>query len=285
MKSKRVYSWKCRDRVLIFQDGPLIMGILNVTPDSFSDGGCFADRDSAIAQGIKMLKEGADIIDVGGESSRPGAAEVNVEEEINRVVPVVEKLFRETGAVISVDTVKAKVAGLALEAGACIVNDVSAITRDPDMIDVVSRFKAGVVLMHMIGTPATMQTDPRYDNVVSEVSNYLNERVDDLAAAGLDRATLAIDPGIGFGKTVEHNLSLLASLDVLADTGQPVVVGVSRKSFIGRITGSPVDQRLPGSLAALAVCIMNGANILRVHDVKESKQAAQIAAALAQQRN
>ncbi|OGV58057.1 MAG: dihydropteroate synthase [Lentisphaerae bacterium RIFOXYA12_FULL_48_11] len=261
------------------------MGILNVTPDSFSDGGLFADRDSAVAHGIKMLNEGADIIDVGGESTRPGAVDVNVTEEINRVVPVVEKLFQETGALISVDTMKAEVAGRALEAGACIVNDVSAMTRDRGMISVVGRYKAGAVLMHMIETPATMQADPRYDDVVREVGDYLEKRVDDLVAAGLDRATLAIDPGIGFGKTVEHNISLLAAIDVLTDKGQPVVVGVSRKSFIGKITGCQVDKRLPGSLAALAVCVMKGAGILRVHDVKESKQAAQIAAALAQQRN
>ncbi len=285
MKSKRVYSWKCRDRVLAFQDGPLIMGILNVTPDSFSDGGRFAERESAFAHGVRMLKEGADIIDVGGESTRPGAGGVALEEEINRVIPVIEKLFRETGAVISVDTMKAEVAGLALEAGASIVNDVSAMTRDEEMKKVVGKYRAGVVLMHMAGTPATMQADPHYDDVVGEVRDYLVKRVDDLVNDGLDRETLSVDPGIGFGKKVEHNISLMASMDVLADAGLPVVVGVSRKSFIGRITGAEVDQRLPGSLAALAVCVMRGAGILRVHDVKESKQAAQIAAALAKQGN
>lgn len=261
------------------------MGILNVTPDSFSDGGFFADRDSAVAHGLRMLNEGADIIDVGGESTRPGAVEVAVEEEMDRVVPVVEKLFQETGAVISVDTRKAGVAVSALEAGACIVNDVSALTYDPAMAAAVRKYRAGAVLMHMIRTPATMQADPRYDDVVREVGDYLEKRVNDLAGAGLDRESLAIDPGIGFGKTVEHNLSLIASVDMLTDRGQPVAVGVSRKSFIGRISGCLVDQRLPGSLAALAVCVMKGAGILRVHDVKESKQAAMIAAALARRGN
>ena len=283
MKSKRVYSWKCRDRVLAFQDRPLIMGILNVTPDSFSDGGYFQDRNGAIAHGIRMLGEGADIIDIGGESTRPGAAEVDAGEEIERVAPVIRELFRETGAVISVDTRKAAVAECALEAGACIINDVSAMTHDQGMKDVAAKYVAGVVLMHMLGSPGTMQNDPHYNNVVDEVSGYLRKRVDDLVAAGLRPETLAIDPGIGFGKTVGHNLSLIAGIDVFVNMGWPVVVGVSRKSFIGKITGCPVDQRLAGSLAALTACVLKGAGVMRVHDVKESKEAAQIAAALAQQ--
>ena len=281
MKTNRANTWKCRDRVLTFRDRPLIMGILNVTPDSFSDGGCFADTESAVARGIRMLEEGADIIDIGGESTRPGAAAVSAEEEMKRVLPVVEKLFRETRAVISVDTMKAAVAGCALEAGACIVNDVSAMTHDPDMKNVVGKYAAGAVLMHMRGTPGTMQKEPHYKDVVAEVNSYLGGRVDALVKAGLDVETLAIDPGIGFGKTVEHNLSLLAGLEVFVDAGRPVVVGVSRKGFIGRITGCQVDQRLPGSLAALTACVLKGVGVMRVHDVKESKQAAQMAVQIA----
>lgn len=234
---------------------------------------------------MRMLEEGADILDIGGESTRPGASEVSVEEELRRVGPVIAELFRKTGAVISVDTMKAGVAVKALEAGACIINDVSAMTHDAGMAGVAAKYGAGVVLMHMPGTPKTMQQDPRYDDVVAEVDAYLRKRVDVLVKAGVPGESIAVDPGIGFGKTLEHNLSLLAGLDVLVEGGQPVVVGVSRKSFIGKITGCPVDQRLPGSLAALAVSVFKGAGILRVHDVMESRQAAQVAAALARQGN
>jgi dihydropteroate synthase len=279
-KSERVFSWKCRDRILTFRERPLIMGILNVTPDSFSDGGRHADRESAITHGLRMLDEGADIIDVGGESTRPGAAEVGAEEETRRVIPVIEELSRKTGVVISVDTTKAAVARRAMEAGACIINDVSALTHDAGMLDVAAEYKAGVVLMHMRGSPRTMQDDPQYGDVVAEVGNYLRERVRELAREGLDRSALAIDPGIGFGKTVEHNISLLSGLDVLVGSGQPVVVGVSRKSFIGKITGSPVEGRLAGSLAALAFCVGKGAGVLRVHDVKASSDAVKVAVAL-----
>jgi len=259
------------------------MGVLNVTPDSFSDGGLHPDRESAVAHGMRMLEEGADIIDIGGESTRPGAAGVSVEEELKRVVPVVEELFRKTGAVISVDTMKAAVAGRCMEAGASIINDVSAMTHDPAMKAVAGKHRAGVVLMHMRGSPGTMQNQPHYDDVTGEVGGYLEKRVRELVAEGFDRERLAIDPGIGFGKTVEHNISLLAGLEVLVNSGQPVVAGVSRKSFIGKITGCPVDQRLPGSLAALVFCVLKGVNVMRVHDVKESKQAVQVAAALVKQ--
>jgi len=261
------------------------MGILNVTPDSFSDGGLHPDTESAVAHGMRMLEEGADIIDIGGESTRPGAAGVSVEEESRRVIPVVEEIFRRTGAVISVDTMKAGVAERGMAAGASIINDVSALTHDPAMKAVAGKYRAGVVLMHMRGTPGTMQNEPHYDDVTAEVGGYLKKRVDDLVGEGLERESLAIDPGIGFGKTVEHNMSLLAGLGVLADYGQPVVAGVSRKSFIGKITGAPVEQRLPGSLAALVFCVLKGAGVMRVHDVKESKQAAHIAAVLAKLEN
>ena len=275
------FSWTCRDRILAPCRRPLLMGILNVTPDSFSDGGRFADHDRAIAHGLQMLKDGADLIDVGGESTRPGAATVSPDEEMKRIIPVIEALCRTAGAVVSVDTMKAPVAQAAMEAGACVINDVSALTHDPDMKHVAKRYGAGVVLMHMRGTPQTMQKEPHYTDVVGEVSAYLGDRVRTLSGEGLRLGTLAIDPGIGFGKTMEHNLELLSQLEVLAELGLPLVVGVSRKSFIGKITGCEVDQRLAGSLAALSFCALKGAGVLRVHDVKESKQAAEIIAALA----
>lgn len=283
MKKSRAVSWKCRDRVLTFRDRPLIMGILNVTPDSFSDGGLFEEADRAVARGMAMFEEGADIVDVGGESTRPGAAAVSVEEELRRVVPVVRELCRRSGRPVSVDTMKAEVAAQALECGACIVNDVSALTWDEGMPAVAARFGAGVVLMHMAGTPGTMQQNPQYGDVVAEICAWLAGRVESLVRAGFDRETLAVDPGIGFGKTVEHNLALIAGLDALADGGRPVVLGASRKSFIGRLTGCPVEQRLPGSLAVAALGVFKGAGVVRVHDVKESLQAVQIAAALARQ--
>jgi dihydropteroate synthase len=284
MKDKKTFEWQCSDRLLTVGPRPLIMGILNVTPDSFSDGGQFLDWESAVAHGVKMLEEGADIIDVGGESTRPGAHEIPVEEELARVIPVIQELKRTTDAVISVDTVKAAVAQEAIEAGARIVNDISALTLDPGMLHVIRASGAGVVLMHMHGTPRNMQHDPRYKDVVSEVSKYLAERVEDLVAKGLARETLTVDPGIGFGKTVDHNLQLLANLKAFSICDRPVVVGLSRKSFIGKLTGSGVDERLAGNLAGLVFCILNGADVMRVHDVKESCDAVRIAMALEEKR-
>lgn len=273
-------EWRCRDRVLDVETRPLIMGIVNVTPDSFSDGGRYPDSRSAVERGLAMLGEGADIIDVGGESTRPGAAEVGAEEEIRRVIPVIEALGRAKDAVLSVDTRKAAVARRALAAGATIINDVSALTHDPEMERVAAEAGAGVVLMHMKGTPGTMQDDPRYDDVVAEVRAYLAARVEALTRNGLDRKTLAVDPGVGFGKTLEHNLALIAGLDEIVGMGQPVVVGLSRKRWIGALTGRPVESRLAGSLAGLSVCVAKGVHVLRVHDVKESVDAVKVAAAL-----
>ena len=263
-------TWTCRDRVVRFDAPCLIMGILNITPDSFSDGGQFLDTDRAVEHGLAMAQEGAGILDIGGESSRPGAEPVSVDEEIRRVVPVVEALAKRTGALISVDTTKAAVAECALAAGAHIINDITAFTGDPAMAEVARRFGAGVVLMHMQGTPRTMQQEPRYRDVVAEVTGYLAARLAALEAAGLARASLAVDPGIGFGKTVEHNLALLRGLPELVRLGRPVLVGVSRKSFLGRLTGREVADRLVPSLAALAYAVQRGAHIMRVHDVKES---------------
>lgn len=260
------------------------MGILNVTPDSFSDGGHYLDGNNAVAHGLQMAAEGADIIDIGGESTRPGALGVTVEDELERVIPVIEELAGKINAVISVDTMKATVAQRALEAGARIVNDVSALSHDPVMSDVVRESGAGVVLMHMLGSPRIMQDDPRYEDVVGEVTDYLRSRVEYLCGKGLDRNTLAVDPGIGFGKTVRHNLELLANLDMLGALGLPVVVGLSRKSFLGRLTGRGVEERLACSLAGLVFCILNGAHVMRVHDVRESWDAIRIATALDQER-
>lgn len=256
------------------------MGILNVTPDSFSDGGCYFDKESAVAHGLQMVKDGAGIVDIGGESTRPGASDVGIEEELKRVIPIIEELSSKIDAIISIDTMKAAVARRAIGAGARIINDVSALTHDPGMLEVARESGAGVILMHMQGSPRTMQNDPQYDDVVTEVADYLNSRVHDVVANGLDRNTLAVDPGIGFGKTVQHNLQLLANLDVLGASGLPVVVGLSRKSFLGKLTGRDVEERLAGSLAALVFCVLNGADIIRVHDVKESCDSARIAAVL-----
>jgi len=259
---------------------PLIMGILNVTPDSFSDGGRFTDTAMAVTAARHMIATGADIIDIGGESTRPGAAAVDAEEERQRVVPVIAALAGEPGVVLSVDTMKASVAREAMRVGAHIINDVSALTHDAGMVEVAREFGAGVVLMHMHGTPRTMQDKPQYEDVVETIREYLMARIAAVTAAGLARETLAIDPGIGFGKTAEHNVRLVANLARFVSLGQPVLVGLSRKRFLGMLTGAPVAERLAGSLAGLACSVMNGAHIMRVHDVAASAQAARIAAAI-----
>ena len=272
--------WRCGDRVLDCGRRPLVMGILNVTPDSFSDGGLHAETEKAVAHGLRMVQDGADIIDVGGESTRPGAQPVPAGDEIRRVVPVIRGLRRESAVPISVDTMKAAVAEAAIEAGADIVNDVAAMERDPRMAAVARASGAGIVLMHMKGEPRTMQERPVYDDAPREVGAYLAGRVAALEQAGIGRERLAVDPGIGFGKTVEHNLQLLARLDELAAIGRPVMVGLSRKSFLGKITGRPVEDRLAASLAGLAFAVMRGARIIRVHDVRESADAVRVLAAL-----
>ena len=252
------------------------MGILNVTPVSFSDGGRFLYSRQAFEHGAQMARDGADILDIGGESSRPGADPVPVEEELKRVIPAIRALSRETECLLSVDTRKARVAEEALSAGAHMINDITALTADPSMPAVARDNGAGVILMHMQGNPATMQVEPKYANVVKEVSDYLDARIRELEEKGLSRDSLAVDPGIGFGKTVGHNVSLIAHLDELVRLQRPVVVGLSRKSFIGKITGREVQDRLPGSLAATAYVIRRGAHVIRVHDVKESCDVARL---------
>jgi dihydropteroate synthase len=255
---------------------PAVMGIVNVTPDSFSDGGRFLEPDAAVAHGIELVAQGADALDVGGESTRPGAAPVPADEELARVVPVVERLATATSVPVSIDTTKSAVARAALAAGATIVNDVSAGRHDPEILNVTAEAGAGYVVMHMQGEPRTMQADPRYDDVVAEVGDFLVERIDAARAAGIAPGAIAADPGIGFGKTVEHNLLLLAGLRALAERVQvPVMVGTSRKTFIGRLLGRatgasedlPVDQREEGTLATVVWAVERGASIVRVHDV------------------
>ena len=267
--------WNCGGREIVCGPKTLVMGILNVTPDSFSDGGKFHSLEKAVAHGLQMVEEGADIIDIGGESTRPGAAPVHALEEIARTVPLIEKLREKTDALISIDTMKAEVARAAVVAGADIINDVSAMA-DPEMVTVAVETGAGLVLMHMRGNPETMQNDPRYTDVVSRVRNFLEERRTFAVENGIAEAQIALDPGIGFGKTDEHNLALLNGIPELAAGGRPVLIGASRKSFLGRLTGREVNDRLAGSLAAAVCSGMRGAHILRVHDVKESCDALQL---------
>lgn len=253
-------------------DRPTVMGILNVTPDSFSDGGRFTNPEAALAQ-ARAMAAGAEVLDIGGESTRPGAAEVSVEEEIARTAPVIAAM-RGLGAVISVDTRKAAVAQAALAAGAGIVNDVAAMGFDADMAGVVAGAKAPVILMHSIKTPATMQDNPVYDDVVLDVFDFLAERIARAEAAGIARSRIMVDPGIGFGKTVVHNLAVLERLSLYHDLGVPILLGVSRKRFIGTIGGEAVaDRRMPGSVAVALAGVAQGAQMVRVHDVAETRQA------------
>jgi dihydropteroate synthase len=258
----------------------LIMGVVNVTPDSFSDGGLFLDADAAVEHGLRLVEEGAHILDIGGESTRPGAEPVTEDEERQRVLPVVERLAQEAGARLSIDTTKLAVARAALDAGATLVNDVSAFRFDPGMAALVAETGAGCCLMHMLGEPRTMQQDPRYDDVVSDVKAFLEERLAFAVSEGIDEERVWLDPGIGFGKTVEHNLELLRRLDEIVAIGRPVVVGTSRKSFLGKIAGGrDEDQRLPGTIATNVLALERGASVFRVHDVAPVADALKVAAA------
>lgn len=259
-------------------DRPLVMGIVNVTPDSFSDGGRFFERDQAIAQARRLLDEGADLLDLGAESTRPGAAPVSEAEELDRLLPVLEAV-RDAPVPISIDTLKPGVMRAAIAAGASLVNDVNAL-RAPGAIEAVAAGDAGVCLMHMQGEPRTMQHAPHYDDVVAEVKAFLAERVAACEAAGIGRDRILIDPGFGFGKTVEHNLTLLRDLHAFADLGVTVLAGLSRKSTLGRITGRPAEQRLAASLSAAVLAAERGARIVRVHDVAETRDALAVLAAI-----
>ena len=259
---------------------PLLMAVLNVTPDSFSEGGRFADRAAAIAHGRALIEAGADILDIGGESTRPGAEPVPAEEEIARVVPVLEA-FRDAPVPLSIDTRHAAVMEASLAAGASIINDVSALTHDPQSLAVAAASGAPIVLMHSLGDPRTMQDSPTYDDVLLDVFDYLEARIAACAEAGIDRARLAVDPGIGFGKTLAHNLEILRGLAIFHGLGCALVLGVSRKSLIARLSaGEPPSERLGGSLAAAAWGLSRGVHILRVHDVAETAQAARVFGAI-----
>ncbi|MBA4191708.1 MAG: dihydropteroate synthase [Planctomycetaceae bacterium] len=266
--------WHLRDRVIEFGPRPLVMGIVNVTPDSFSDGGHFTETTNAVAHGLKLIAAGADILDVGGESTRPGAEPVPLEEELRRVVPVVAELARRTAATISVDTMKPEVAQRCLEAGAAIINDVAGF-RDPELVRVAAEHRAGVIVMHMQGTPQTMQVNPQYGDVVREVVEFFEERLRGLAKSGIPLEAVCLDPGIGFGKTLEHNLELLANLGEFARFGRPLCLGVSRKGFIGKLCGREKNERMAGSLAVSSfAAAKNEAHLLRVHDVAATRDAA-----------
>jgi dihydropteroate synthase len=263
-------GWQCGSRVIDISS-PRLMGIVNATPDSFSDGGRFFAFDAALAQAKRLIDEGADILDIGGESTRPDAAEVDFEEELRRVLPLVEALV-PTGIPISVDTSKPQVMRAALAAGASIINDVRAL-QAPGAVDAVADRDCGLVLMHMLGTPRTMQQDPRYENVVAEVSSFLRARRAALIEAGVAAARICVDPGFGFGKKAAHNLALLARLDSLAVDGAPLLVGLSRKSTLGQITHRAVDQRVHASVAAALIAVQRGAAVIRVHDVAATRDA------------
>src|SRR5579871_1582596 len=276
-------TWQLRDRTLTPGAPPLVMGIVNVTPDSFSDGGRFLVADAAVAHALRLVEQGADLLDIGGESTRPGSQPVPLEEELSRVIPVVRRLAELTTTPLSVDTNKAEVARQALEAGAHIINDITALAGDPAMPEVVRSYRAGVLLMHMQGTPATMQVEPRYNDVVAEVSNFLEARLQACIDLGIAASQVVLDPGIGFGKTTEHNLRLLAHLEELQRLGRPLCLGVSRKGFLGKILGRPLPQRLAGSLAAACYALVRGsAQIVRVHDVAETRDVMMLLNALRQ---
>jgi dihydropteroate synthase len=265
-------------------NAPLIMGVLNCTPDSFSDGGVYPTRSDAVDRVRAMIAEGADMIDVGGESTRPGSEPVAEAEQIRRTVPVIAEIRRLWDGPISIDTTRAVVAREAMAAGATWINDISALRDDPQMISAASDTEAGVILMHMQGVPRTMQTEPVYDDVVEEVAAFLQGRASWAEARGIPKERIIIDPGIGFGKTTAHNLALLRNLSRLVAIGYPLLIGASRKSFIGRITGADVGERLEGSLAAAIWAHLQGARVIRVHDVQATRRALDVIRAITEAR-
>ena len=277
---KREWVFEVKGKKWILERRTLIMGILNVTADSFYDGGQYLKKGEAVKKALQMAEDGADIIDVGGESSRPGSKPVSPEEELKRVIPVIKEAAKKTDAAISVDTTKAEVARQAIDAGAQIVNDISAMRFDPAMAEVCAKTKVGVILMHTRGTPVTMQMDVKYDDLISEIFNHLKERVSFAVKAGIKKERIAVDPGIGFGKGAEDNLKIIKRLSEFKSIGRPVVLGTSRKSFIGKVLGLDVKDRLEGTIATIAAGILNGASIVRVHDVKKTRMAADMADAI-----
>ena len=265
---------KIGDRIFDLSRHGLIMGVLNVTPDSFSDGGKFFTAEKAVEHGLRIASEGADIIDVGGESTRPGAEPIAAEEELSRVIPVIEKLRKKIGVPISIDTSKTEIAFAAIQAGALIVNDVTGGRHDEGMLPLIAETKSALIIMHMQGTPQTMQKQPQYDDVVSEVADFFLQQYERAIGCNIDPMAIAFDPGIGFGKTLDHNLELLAGLERLRVHDRPLVIGVSRKSFLGKLTNSPeMNERLAPAVALTALLRTRGADVFRVHDVKENVNA------------
>ncbi|HEY6639414.1 MAG TPA: dihydropteroate synthase [Nitrospiraceae bacterium] len=282
MVEPKISTRHAKDRLIEFPGRPLLMGVVNVTPDSFFDGGRYLDAEAAVAHAVQLVEEGADLLDIGAESTRPGADSVNEAEERRRAIPVVAAVARAVTVPISIDTSKASVAHAALDAGAALVNDVTALRGDPDMADVVARTGAGIVLMHMLGTPRTMQQAPHYNDVVGEISEFFEERIRFAMTHGIVRRQIILDPGIGFGKLLMHNLMLLAQLRRFAQFDCPLLVGVSQKAFLGQIVDRSVQERQWATAAAVAMAVDRGAGILRVHDVKAMKDVVQVAAAISQ---
>jgi len=278
MSLNSTMRWRCGSREWTIGPRPLVMGILNVTPDSFSDGGRFLDPEAAVRHGLAMAADGADLVDVGGESTRPGARPVSPEEEQARVVPVVQRLAA-AGIAVSIDTRHAETARAAVEAGASVINDVSGFI-EPAMVAVARSSGVGLIVMHMRGKPATMQSLAVYTDVVEETAIWLEQRLEELTAAGIDRGRIALDPGLGFAKTADHNIAIFNRLERLTRIGRPLVIGASRKSFLGTLTGRPVGERLAASLAAACAAAAKGAHLLRVHDVRETVDALRVWSAL-----
>ncbi|MBE0425147.1 MAG: dihydropteroate synthase [Nitrospirae bacterium] len=270
-----------RDFFLDFSKKTYVMGILNVTPDSFADGGLYFDKSSAIERAYQLVEDGADIIDIGGESTRPGSESVSIEEELNRTIPVIVSLAKKINVPISIDTYKSEVAKTALDAGASMVNDVSGLRFDPLMASIVSRYEVPVVIMHIKGKPKDMQQNPVYEALIPEILDYLRSCIKSAMESGIPEDKIIIDPGIGFGKTFEHNLEIINNLREFTSLGKPLLIGPSRKAFIGKILGDvPAGERLEGTAAAVAISVMNGANIVRVHDVREMVKVVKVADAI-----
>jgi dihydropteroate synthase len=280
--SRAHYTIRCRKRTLTLGKRTLLMGVLNVTPDSFSDGGLFSDRETAIAHGLKMVEEGADLIDIGGESTKPGSKPLELDEELRRVIPVIETLAKEVDTPISIDTYKSTVAKRAIEAGAQIINDISGLRLDPSLSKVAAKEDVPLVLMHIRGNPETMQKNIHYESLFSEIIQYLKNSIQKAESAGVQPEQIIIDPGIGFGKTVEDNLLILKNLQEFKILGKPLLLGTSRKSFIGKILKAEVTERLEGTLSSIVIGVLNGAHIIRCHDVIQAKRAIAIADAVRQ---
>jgi dihydropteroate synthase len=278
--SKTHYSIRCQKRILPLGKRTLLMGVLNVTPDSFSDGGLFFDKEKAISHALRMVEGGADIIDIGGESTRPGSKPLELEEELRRVIPVIESLAKEVDVPLSIDTYKSTVAQRAIEAGAEIINDISGLHFDPSLAKVAAKNDTPLILMHIRGTPETMQKGVHYDSLFSEILQYLKESIQRAESTGLDPRQIIIDPGIGFGKTAEDNLLIIKNLYEFRILGKPILLGTSRKSFIGKILNTEVGDRLEGTLSSIAIGVLNGAHIIRSHDVLQAKKAIAVADAI-----